>query len=74
MVGVAQWLRRQVVALEIEGSTPSTHPISQVSPLLFTTLVSYNLIVFSAPVAQWIEHRSSEPRVVGSNPSRRATF
>ena len=26
----------------------------------------------NAPVAQWIEHRSSEPRVVGSNPSRRA--
>ena len=24
-----------------------------------------------APVAQWIEHRSSEPVVVGSNPSRR---
>ena len=27
-----------------------------------------------APVAQWIEHRSSEPRVVGSNPSGRTTF
>ena len=27
-----------------------------------------------APIAQRIEHRSSEPRVVGSNPSRRATF
>ena len=26
------------------------------------------------PVAQWIEHRSSEPRVVGSNPSGRAIF
>ena len=25
-MSVAQWLRRQVVALEIEGSTPSTHP------------------------------------------------
>ncbi len=25
-----------------------------------------------APVAQWTEHRSSEPRVGGSNPFRRA--
>ena len=27
MVGVAKWLRRQVVALEIEGSNPFAHPI-----------------------------------------------
>ena len=27
VVGVAEWLRRQVVALEIEGSNPSVHPI-----------------------------------------------
>ena len=26
VVGVAEWLRRQVVALEIEGSNPSVHP------------------------------------------------
>jgi hypothetical protein len=26
MVAVAQWLRRQVVALKIEGSIPSSHP------------------------------------------------
>ena len=31
MVGVAQWLRRQVVALEIEGSNPFTHPIFQLT-------------------------------------------
>ena len=28
MVGVAERLRRQVVALEIEGSNPSAHPFS----------------------------------------------
>lgn len=44
------------MALEIEGSNPSTHPN------------------YLAPIAQRIEHRSSEPRVVGSNPSRRASF
>ena len=27
VVGVAERLRRQVVALEIEGSNPSVHPI-----------------------------------------------
>ncbi len=27
MVGVVQWLERQIVALEIVGSTPTTHPI-----------------------------------------------
>jgi hypothetical protein len=26
MVSVAQWLRRQVVALEIVGSNPTVHP------------------------------------------------
>ena len=26
VVGVAKWLRRQFVALEIEGSTPFAHP------------------------------------------------
>jgi hypothetical protein len=28
VVAVAQWLRRQVVALKIEGSIPSSHPKS----------------------------------------------
>ena len=27
MVGVVQWLERQVVALEIVGSSPTIHPI-----------------------------------------------
>ena len=27
--------------------------------------------LLQAPVAQWIEHRSSKPVVVGSNPTRR---
>lgn len=27
-----------------------------------------------APIAQWIEHRSSEPVAVGSNPSGRALW
>jgi hypothetical protein len=26
-VGVAEWSRRQIVALEIEGSNPSVHPL-----------------------------------------------
>ena len=43
------------MALENEGSNPSTHPI------------------INAPIAQRTEHRSSEPRVVGSNPSRRVS-
>ena len=50
--GRGQVVRRQVVALEIVGSSPIAHP--------------------SAPVAQRIEHWSSEPGVVGSNPSGRA--
>jgi hypothetical protein len=31
LVGVAERLRRQVVALEIEGSNPSVHPILSLS-------------------------------------------
>ena len=27
MVGIVQWLERQIVALEVVGSTPTTHPI-----------------------------------------------
>ena len=67
MVSVAKWLRRQVVALEIEGSNPFTHPTKY--PLGQSVIPSR-----LAPVAQWIEHRSSEPRVVGSNPSGRVVF
>ncbi len=26
MVGIVQWLERQIVALDIVGSTPTTHP------------------------------------------------
>jgi hypothetical protein len=32
MVSVAKWLRRQVVALEIEGSNPSVHPTIKIHP------------------------------------------
>jgi hypothetical protein len=32
MVSVAKWLRRQVVALEIEGSNPSVHPRLKFKP------------------------------------------
>ena len=35
VVGVAKWLRRQVVALEIEGSNPSAHPIPPAIPNLY---------------------------------------
>ena len=27
MVGIVQWLERQIVALEVVGSNPTTHPI-----------------------------------------------
>ena len=27
MVGIVQWLERQIVALDTVGSTPTTHPI-----------------------------------------------
>ena len=27
MVGVVQWLERQIVALDVVGSNPTTHPI-----------------------------------------------
>ena len=39
----------------------------------YNEFVETRRITFYAPVAQWIEHRSSEPVVVGSNPSRRAS-
>ena len=46
MVGVAKWLRRQVVALEIEGSNPSAHPIDFLRvaalPFLFVKAIVVN--------------------------------
>ena len=30
--------------------------------------------IYNASIAQWIEHRSSKPRVAGSNPARGATL
>ena len=60
MVSVAKRLRRQVVALEIVGSTPIAHPIK--------------LDVQRAPVAQWIEHLASDQGVGGSSPFRGTTF
>ena len=33
MVSVVKWLRRQVVALEIEGSNPFAHPTASQTPL-----------------------------------------
>ena len=41
MVAVAQWLRRQVVALKIEGSIPSSHPKSFTEGKFQTTNTNY---------------------------------
>ncbi len=65
-------LRRQVVALEIEGSNPFAHPTSALETDRRDGSVLHKALLY-APVAQWIEHRSSEPRVTGSNPVGRAT-
>ena len=37
MVSVAKWLRRQVVALEIEGSNPFAHPIFTITNMSLST-------------------------------------
>ena len=46
------------MAPEVGGSIPLAHPIS----------------VLEAPVAQWIERRTSDPLVAGSNPAGRAMY
>ena len=51
MVGVAKWLRRQVVALEIEGSNPSAHPIDFFASLLCDSyLVKAVILNQAAPI------------------------
>ena len=44
-------------------------------PFYFSTLniKAESFTINRAPLAQWIEHRPSKPRVVGSNPTGRAT-
>lgn len=49
MVGVAQWLRRQVVALKIEGSIPSTHPKSALSGKFLLTIIRFLLALIFYP-------------------------
>ena len=56
------------MALKIEGSNPSVHPI-----IVMMVLLCWLLVLFIvAPVAQGTEHLASNQRVGGSNPSGRA--
>ena len=57
------------MALKIEGSNPSVHPIIVVMMVLLCWLL---VIFIVAPVAQGTEHLASNQRVGGSNPSGRA--
>ncbi len=50
MVGVAKWLRRQVVALEIEGSNPFAHPMfyfRTMSPEDLARIYRWNIAKYS---------------------------
>ena len=60
-MGVAQLAERWVVAPEVEGSSPFTHPIH------------HSLKEENGPVAQLVEQGTLNPKVQGSNPCRSTT-
>ena len=49
MVGIAQLVERQVVALEVEGSSPSSYPINN----SLSTLLKLNLILKTTNVSKF---------------------
>ena len=53
------WLARQIVALEAEGSSPSTHP------RLVGSIINDSFMGHS----QAVRHRTLTPALVGSNPT-----
>lgn len=85
MVGVAQLVERQVVILDVAGSSPVTHP-TETSPMTSLSL-SVAMERFTEParvctgrrvgnhgqVAQLVERRPEKASVVGSNPSLTTT-
>jgi hypothetical protein len=75
MVVVAQLVERQVVILDVAGSSPVDHPKLDVSdPLRRVVFVGYSVNSFYALLAQLAEHRTLNPQVLGSIPRERTTF
>ena len=73
-------LERQVVALEVGGSSPLGHPTAVpaagVSPAAGTRYTSSSVSPgrhVDAPLAQLAEHRTLNPQVLGSSPRGRTT-
>jgi hypothetical protein len=72
MVVVAQLVERQVVILDVAGSSPVDHPKLDVSgPLRRVVFVGYSFNSLYALLAQLAEHRTLNPQVLGSIPRER---
>jgi hypothetical protein len=77
MVVVAQLVERQVVILDVAGSSPVDHPKLDVSdPLRRVVFVGYSFTSLKfhslyALLAQLAEHRTLNPQVLGSIPRER---
>jgi hypothetical protein len=72
MVVVAQLVERQVVILDVAGSSPVDHPKLDVGdPLRRVVFVGYSFTSQHALLAQLAEHRTLNPQVLGSIPRER---
>ena len=69
MVGVVQWLERQIVALDVVGSNPTTHPIFRGEADNTTLSASVTSPPSYWGVAKRLRHQTLTLVCAGSNPA-----
>ena len=68
---LAQLVERKALNLVVVGSSPTVGIFSsKKKPCGSRDQIRRMRLRYEGPVAQWIRHRSTEPEIVGSSPTR----